>query len=515
VTFRWLIVGVVLGAASGCARAPRPVEPAPRAVPPEDLATAGAGADDTLAAAVADLATGDDSAADRAVLDALAELQFAGVDRRGGPVRGQLDPTTGRTTPSEVAHQTSRLFSDRAGGPASVTDAAHSLDVASFANHSRVQYYLDFFVGPARDRFAIWLGRLPRYEGMIREQLRRYGVPEDLVYLAMIESGYSNTAVSRARAVGMWQFIAGTGRRYGLTQDAWVDERRDPFRATEAAARHLADLNAEFGSWYLAAAAYNGGAGRISRGLQRLGDDVEGSDSAFFRLADRRYLRLETRDYVPKLIAAALIAADPARYGFESVPQLDPLRYDEVRIADATGLDVLAQLADTTTRALVELNPHFVRGVTPPHREVVVRIPAGRGAQVARRWAEMPATERVTFVTHRIAKNETLSDIAQRYGVSVSVLRSANPGVEPRRLRIGHTLTVPVSRAAQRAVGKRPSRTVAPAVAAGATYYTVRSGDSLWVIAQQHGVRISDLRAWNGIEGELLRVGQRLRVAAP
>jgi membrane-bound lytic murein transglycosylase D len=510
----WVIVGMAAGMGTACVRAPATPRPAPIVEPA--TAALDSHSSDTLGSPQLGVAAGDDSAADRAVLDALAELEFGNIDRKGTRVRG-LAPTTSDASPAEIVHQTSRLFSDGTGGPASAEDVAHGLDVEAFANHSRVQYYLDFFVGPARDRFAIWLGRLPRYEGMIREQLRRFGVPEDLVYLAMIESGYSNTAVSRAQAVGMWQFIAGTGRRYGLVEDQWVDERRDPFRATEAAARHLADLNAEFGSWYLAAAAYNGGARRVSRGLERLGDDVEGSDSAFFRLADRRYLRLETRDYVPKLIAAALIAADPASYGFDSVPRLEPLRYDEVRISEATGLDVLARLADTTTRALVELNPHFVRGVTPPHREVVVRVPAGRGDEVARRWAEMPANERVTFVTHRIARDETLSGIALRYGVSVSVLRSANPGLEPRRLRIGQVLTVPISPAAQRSVaGPAPRPAAAAARAAvSSAYYTVRSGDSLWQIAQRHGVRVSDLRAWNDLAGELLHVGQRIRVTAP
>lgn len=483
--------------------------PAPASASETLQATAdGTSAGDSSRVAAADVAAADDSIADRAVLDALAELEFSSLDRRTGTVRGQADAATATASPSEIADESSRMFSDASGGPASVSDVARGLDVESFANHARVQYYVDFFLGPARDRFAIWLGRLPRYEGMIREELRRHGVPEGLVYLAMIESGYSNTAVSRAQAVGMWQFVRGTGRRYGLAEDVWVDERRDPFLATEAAARHLADLNAEFGSWYLAAAAYNGGAGRVSRGLRRLGGDVEGSDSAFFRLADRRYLRVETRDYVPKLIAAALIAANPSRYGFDSVPRLDPLRYDEVRITDATGLDVLARLADTTTRALVELNPRFIRGVTPPGREVVVRVPAGRGDVVARRWTELPAKERVTFVTHRVARGETLSEIARRYGVSVTVLRGANPGIEPRRLRIGKVLTVPLSPAARRSTPRAPGSRVG-----GGVYYTVRSGDSLWGIARRHGVRIADLREWNDLDGEVLHPGQRLRVA--
>jgi len=465
-----------------------------------------------VAAALA--AAADDSAADREVLEALADLEFGSLDRRAGRVRGQTEPAVLSST--EIDGESALLF-EAGGGPEAAAAVVRHLDVESFARHSRVQYYIDFFLGPARDRFTIWLGRLPRYEGMIREQLRRHGVPEDLVYLAMIESGYSNTAVSRARAVGMWQFIGSTGRQYGLQQDVWEDQRRDPFRATEAAARHLADLNDVFGSWYLAAAAYNAGAGRVSRGLERLpGGDGAATDSMFFELSDRRYLRLETRDYVPKLIAAALIAKEPARYGFDSLPRLEPLTYDEVLVADATGLDVLARLADTTTRALVELNPQFVRGATPPGRSVVVRVPAGTGAAVARRWAELPARERITFVTHRVAQGETLSAIAQRYGISTGVLQAANPGVQARRMRIGQQLTVPVSPAAQRtATGAAPRPAARAAASPGAAHYTVRAGDSLWVIAQRHGVAVADLKRWNDLSGTLVRVGQELRVRAP
>jgi membrane-bound lytic murein transglycosylase D len=295
-----------------------------------------------------------------------------------------------------------------------------------------------------------------------------------------------------------------------------MDERRDPFLATRAAAEHLADLNATFGSWYLAAAAYNGGATRVSRSLQRLGDVEVATDSTFFELSDRRYLRRETRDYVPKLIAAALIAKDPVRYGFDSVPVLEPLVYDEVLVRDATGLDVLARLADTTTRALRELNPQFVRGATPPNRSVIVRVPAGTGPTVAIRWDELPANERITFVTHRVARGETLSGIAQRYGISTRVLQAANPGAQARRLRIGYRLTVPVSPAAQtRATTGRRSTASPRPVPRGSTYHTVRRGESLWAIARRYGVRVGDLQSWNEIGGTVVYPGQRLRVSAP
>ena len=209
------------------------------------------------------------------------------------------------------------------------------IDVETYNSHHRVQWYLDFFLGPGRERMGIWLNRMQRYEPMIRERLAREGMPGDLVYLALIESGFSNTATSRAKAVGMWQFMKGTAKYYDLRVDSWVDERRDPFLATDAAARHLRDLNARFGSLYLAAAAYNAGSGRVSRGLRRLRDDDSDrtSDAAFFRLYDTRLLRRETKDYVPKLIAAAVIAKEPARYGFTVTPA-EPLVYDSIVVPD-------------------------------------------------------------------------------------------------------------------------------------------------------------------------------------
>ncbi|MBI3982981.1 MAG: LysM peptidoglycan-binding domain-containing protein, partial [Gemmatimonadetes bacterium] len=330
------------------------------------------------------------------------------------------------------------------------------------------------------------------------------------------------------RAVGMWQFIRSTAQRYGLEVSDWVDERRDPFKATDAAARHLLDLNAMFGSWYLAAAAYNGGPGRVSRGIRRLpGDDGELSDETFFALADRRYLRRETMDYVPKLIAAALIAKEPRRYDLRAVPWLEPLAFDEVTVPDATGLDVLARLADTTTAALVELNTHYFRGVTPPNRASIVRVPRGKGATVARRYADLPPNERVTFLDHVVRWGETLSGIGKRYGVSVQLLQAANPRVNARSLRVGSRLTIPVgpgTRGALLRSGREPAVARAAPVASpaaarpagDATFHVVRRGETVWLIAQRYGVRVSDIKVWNELEDStLIRVGQRLRVAPP
>ena len=441
-----------------------------------------------------------DSAADEAALVALRDLEFSSLAKGADHVRGTLPAADSVADYPDDWTTTSRSN----GGT-----AAASLDIESFADHRRVRYYVDYFLGPSRNRFNIWLGRLGRYEGMITDALQRYGLPQELLYLALIESGYSNTAVSRSYAVGMWQFVRSTGRNYDLRIDSWVDERRDPFKATDAAARHLVDLQEVFGAWYLAAAAYNAGAGSVSRGIQRL-PDQDMSDETFFALSDRRYLRRETRDYVPKLIAATMVAEDPEGYGFRNVPRLEPLVFDEVTVPDQTGLDVIAQLADTTVPAITELNPQYFRGATPPREAATVRVPRGTGTMVARLYAELPVSERVNFLDHTVRRGETLGGIARRYGVSLGALQAANPRVQPRRMRIGTRLVVPVGRSARTGRSTRIARATVPA----SGYHTVRRGDTLWIISQRYGLQVADLRSWNGMGASesLLQVGQRLRV---
>jgi membrane-bound lytic murein transglycosylase D len=405
---------------------------------------------------------------------------------------------------------------------AATAEVTYDIDVSTYGAHARVQDYLDFFQGPARERFSIWLQRMPRYEAMIRAKLRENGVPEDMVYLALIESGFSNSAVSRARAAGMWQFIKGTGKLYGLRIDSWVDERRDPIRSTDAAARHLADLRDRFGSMYLAAAAYNAGAGKVNRGLRRLGGDEEDEednpDATFFRLYDTRFLRRETRDYVPKLIAAALIAKQPEKYGFEKPVGIAAMSYDSIFVPDATGLDVLARLADTSLAALRELNPHFLRLVTPPRQQAIVRIPAGSADLVTARYAALEPESRVSFVEHVIARGQTLAGIARSYRVSTRLIADANPGLRMTRLRPGMRLVIPTSfvpTLPEPAVAT-PRRRAAPAAGSTTIRYRVRGGESLWTIAQEHGTSVGELRSLNALtSAERLRAGQVIRVPVP
>lgn len=514
------VLGPLLAAAAACAggKAAEPAVLSPAVAAETAAPELAEGQEPDTAKIPADGIPGD-SAADLAALEALHQLEFGSLAKGAAHVRGVLPvEVLSVVQPDEVSDEAERLFGATRGGAASAGSPTYDIDVESFATRSQVQYYVNFFLTEARDRFEIWLGRLNRYEGMIRSRFRQYGIPEDLVYLALIESGFSNTAVSRARAVGMWQFIASTGRKYGLRIDEWVDERRDPFKATDAAARHLVDLYEMFGSWYLAAAAYNAGAGRVTRSLRRLpGAQGEFSDETFFDLSDRRYLRRETRDYVPKLIAAALIAKEPGRYGFNDIRPLQPLVFDEITVPDQTGLDVLAELADTTTQALLELNPQYYRGVTPPGQSSVVRVPRGTGTIVARKYAELPPSERVSFLEHAIRRGETLSEIGRRYGVTVPQLQAANPGVNPRLLRIGARLVIPISQGARgRTAATRSNRRTEPEGAPPGSYHVVQRGETLWILSQRYGVTIADLRRWNGLErDDILRVGQRLLVAPP
>jgi membrane-bound lytic murein transglycosylase D len=392
------------------------------------------------------------------------------------------------------------------------------IDVATYTSHDRVRWYLDFFQGKGRERFGTWLTRMPRYEPMIRERLQEEGLPADLVYLALIESGFSNTATSRARAVGMWQFMKGTAKLYGMRVDSWVDERRDPYRATDAAARHLHDLNQRFGSPYLAAAAYNAGSGRVSRGLRRLPADDDEADSAsadamFFRLYDTKLLRRETKDYVPKLIAAALIAKEPARYGFTIIPS-DPPTYDSIIVPTMTGLDVIARLSDTTVAAIREMNPQYLRLATPPGVASVVRVPSGRGPATIAGYAELPPNRRVTFVEHFVARGETMGGIARRYHVSQRLLADANPKVRPSRLRLGQRLVVPTGGAISGSVARQMADPPKPAGTSRSGWHRVRRGETLTAIADDYGVSVRDLLRWNSLESRgRIRAGQKIRVA--
>lgn len=254
-----------------------------------------------------------------------------------------------------------------------------------------VERWIRTYTGPARSDFEVWLRRMSRFDELIRRQLRERGMPEDLIFVALVESGFRPRALSPARASGMWQFMEGTAREHGLRVDAWVDERLDPIRSTDAALDFLETLHARFRSWYLAAAAYNAGPGRVERALRRHGERPGhggriDSEADFWRIAE--HLPAETRQHVPRLIAAAVVGSAPEHFGLEPVPP-EPLAFDRVFVPGLTRIEDVASAAGVPPGELRRLNPHLVRGVTPPGVLYPVRIP--RGAR-ERTLAGLPTT---------------------------------------------------------------------------------------------------------------------------
>lgn len=291
--------------------------------------------------------------------------------------------------------------------------------------------------------FPEYLFRMSWFGEAVDATLERKGLPASLRYLPLIESGYSPAAVSRARAVGLWQFMEPTARGFGMGVTPLLDERRNPFKSTEAATDFLQQLRDQFGSWFLALAAYNSGPYRVRRILDTHAPLVPPSDSLFWAL--RRHFPRETRDYIPKFFAAALVAEDPEAHGFERPSNTASFTFDEVVVPDATTLDVVAEAAGASLEDIQRLNPEIVRGMTPPGHETILRVPLGQGWYFRERYALIPPDQRVTYVEHRVVKGETLSHIARKYGVLLSDLQAANPRARPRSLRIGQMLTVPVA----------------------------------------------------------------------
>ncbi|MGH7664884.1 MAG: transglycosylase SLT domain-containing protein [Gemmatimonadaceae bacterium] len=402
------------------------------------------------------------------------------------------------------------------GGGAEPAGPSWDIDVRSYETHARVEHYVEVFTGPARERVEDRLERATRYEGMIRLRMRAAGLPEDLLYLAFIESGFNPHAYSRSAAVGMWQFMYATARGVGMRVDWWVDERRDPIASTEGAVKFLGMLNEQFGSLYLAAAAYNGGPGRVSRGLSRYADDFEGTtgDDLFFALAEKDYLRRETEEYVPQLIAAALVGKEPARYGLVVAAQ--PLFvYDSVMVGPATPLAAVALASGSTVDAVRDLNPHLLRGMTPPSDSFFVRVPPGRTAGFDSAWRALAPDEQAAFTTVTSRKGQTLSTLAAKHDVTAEQLGWYNPNV--RRYRPGGKL-----------IPGQDIRVPAPAVVAAARnvpdptverysssrrMHVVKRGETLGHIAIRYKTTVKEIMRLNRMKKTLIIPGQSLAVS--
>lgn len=386
--------------------------------------------------------------------------------------------------------------------------------------------WIEFFTGSGRSTFERWLERSGRYMVLFRGVLRKEGLPQDLVHVVFVESGFNMHAKSYASAVGPWQFMLGTGKMFGLNVNQWVDERRDPEKSTVAAARYLRHLYGIFGDWPLALASYNAGEGTVLRAVKRQGT------MNYWELK----LPKQTEDYVPKFMAALAISRDPAKYGFVDVEAEDPFAFDEVSLKGAVDLRGVARLADCTVADLKELNPAFranavrtVSGVT------TLRVPQGKGEVIAKRLRDGQKLPSVDLtVNHRVKRGETLKRIAAEYSVSPRSLASVNRISRKRPLKRGMLLIVPASMKSpspeiienddpSHSTAYVPTRRIGlPAKingnsdnAVSRTIHTVRKGETLSGIAKRYGVSTERLLSWNKLGSSGLRRGMRLRLYGP
>jgi membrane-bound lytic murein transglycosylase D len=307
--------------------------------------------------------------------------------------------------------------------------------------NGKVEKCIQYFQTTIRDKFVTWLNRSEKYIPLMRNLLKEHSLPEDLVYLSLIESGFNPYAYSRAKAVGLWQFISRTGERYGLRVTWWVDERRDPEKSTIAAAKYLKDLYDLFACWYLAAAGYNAGEYKIIKAIKRYRTED------FWKLANQRYLKRETKDYVPQMIAAALIAKDPEKYGFIDIEYQEPLRYEKVKVPELTDLGLIAKACETSLEEIKDLNPELRRGVTPPNEnEYEMKIPFGKRDLFLKNLEALQPLEKFQFKTHLVKKGETLKRIAKTYRVDLEPLLEINHLTKTSSISNGMILLVPISK---------------------------------------------------------------------
>lgn len=365
--------------------------------------------------------------------------------------------------------------------------------------NEQVMRYVNYFLRRGRNTLRESLRRAGSYRPMISRILAENGIPQEMIYLVQAESGFRPTARSPKRATGMWQFVAWRGKEYGLNQNRQVDERLDPEKATVAAARHLADLYAQFGNWYLAMAAYNCGPGCVQRAVERTGY------ADYWEFVARGVLPRETANYVPVIMAMTLMAKNPDYFGLDDVVPEPPIHYDTITTHGRINIGLIADVTGTTPERIRQLNPALL-GTATPDSPYSLRIPKGTSERFDQEIALIPEARRVSWRRHEVRPNETLAQIALRYKVRPEEIRAAN-SLEGTSIQAGDRLTIPV------AYRPAPASRVVPAFAERlGPHYTVRQGDTLGAIARRHGVTVAQLQAWNGLSGTRLKVGQVLRV---
>ncbi|MGD0962706.1 MAG: LysM peptidoglycan-binding domain-containing protein [Candidatus Acidiferrales bacterium] len=379
------------------------------------------------------------------------------------------------------------------GDPRLISKAQRELitvphDLPLTVNDSVLQY-LSFFTSP-RGRAIVehGLGRAGRYDDMIRRVLKEEGVPQDLIYLAQAESAFQPQAVSRAGARGIWQFMPYRGEQYDLERSYWIDERSDPEKATRAAARHLRDLYGMFGDWYLVMAAYNSGPLNVARAVERTGY------ADFWELQKRNALPKETQNYVPIIIAMALVAKAPALYGVQ-IEREKPADAEAVKLDHPVDLHLVADATGADLDGLRLLNPQLLRTVTPSEPGFELKLPVGLTARFEQNIQQVPEDKRTSWRLHTVSDGETLSDIARRYRLTVPAIQIANHLDARATVPSGFLLNVPTVPPVTRVV-----------------HYRVQRGDTLEGIADRFDVTVTDLKRWNHIAGDHAPRGIRLKV---
>lgn len=392
----------------------------------------------------------------------------------------------------------------------------------------QVMKWLAYFQGKGRPHMERYLARSTRYMTLMKRILRQNGLPEDLIYIALIESGFSSKATSKAAAVGYWQFIKWTGKRYGLEINSLVDERRDPVLSTQAAAEYFKGLYSMFGSWYLAMASYNVGENRVKKEV------AKHFTRDFWELARRRRLPRETVNYVPKFIAAKLIAKNPAKYGFTDIEYEKPIEFELVKSDKPLNLRLLSEKMGIEYEEFKRLNPKF-RGEIAPLKttnNLELRVPVGQ-IQLAMNSMSSAIVEKVELIAdagdtqlYRIRSGDSLYSVARKYRTTVAWLRDVNDIKPGRKLRIGMRIQVPDRGASRKQkqiiVAKKEKSTQVDqekaasnpeVVKNGIVYYIVQPGDTLSSIADEYDSSIPELRKMNRLsKRSLLKVGTRLKV---
>jgi membrane-bound lytic murein transglycosylase D len=393
-----------------------------------------------------------------------------------------------------------------------------------------VEKWINYFQGRGRPHMERYLSRSTRYEKLMKKVLRDNGLPEDLFYIALIESGFSAKAASHASAVGYWQFIRGTGKRYGLEISRFVDERRDPVLSTQAAAEYFKGLYSVFGSWYLAMASYNVGENRVKKEV------MNNYTRDFWELAKKRRLPTETINYIPKFIAAKLIGKDPAKYGFADVDYMPPIEFDSMTTNQPVNLRVMADKMNYNYEDFKALNPKFKGEVAPMKgSSLVLRVPVGMVEQAKMAAAES-SVQKLEYVadagdtqTYKIRRGDNLSSIARKYRTTVAYLRDLNDLTRGKTLSVGTKIQVPDRTPLRERKDRRTIQASADKSektnSAGRTvsnemeslengrFYVVQNGDSLFSIAQRYNTTVSELKKINNIRrGRNLRVGLRLKL---